>query len=286
MEMNIIVRYSSAGPNALPYRLTKLIIVSGGSPSQRKAVLEETKFFICRHEEYYKNQIVSNLKSLHQRGEAEAGVGRDAPGGPPPGPDGAGAGLHGGGGQLQGGVGPNLLQGGVGINLLQGGVGPDLLQGGVGPNLLEGDIQGLLRDLGQVLGRAAEDSEVGHQREEGEGDESNGHKVDDGIRAAGNLLAGQVEPRGVGREGGVSDVEHHGADNKADSEDSTPSEAADLAHDGVGLDGQDRTEITISGPKTHKPRNKAKMCLVMRCVMMTCITQLMPEAKANHQRAE
>ena len=268
MENNIIVRYSSAGPNALPYRLTKLIIVSGGSQSQRRAVLEETKFFICRHEEYYKVQIVSNLKSLHQRGEAEAGVGRDAPGGPPPGPDGAGAGLHGGGGHLQGGVGPNLLQ------------------GGVGPNLLQGDIQGLLLDLGQVLGRAAEDSEVGHQREEGEGDKSNGHKVDDGIRAAGNLLAGQVEPRGVGREGGVSDVEHHGADDKADLEGSTTSEATDLAHDDIKLDGQDRTEITISGPKTHKPRNKAEMCLVMRCAMKQCITQLMPEAKANHQRAE
>ena len=282
MEMNIIVRYSSAGPNALPYRLTKLIIVSGGSPSQRNTVLEETKFFICRHEEYYKVQIVSNLKSLHQRGEAEAGVGRDAPGGPPPGPDGAGAGLHGGGGQLQGGVGPNLLQGGVGINLLQGGVGPDLLQGGVGPNLLEGDIQG----LGQVLGRAAEDSEVSHQREEGEGDESNGHKVNDGIRAAGNLLARQVEPRGVGREGGVSDVEHHGGDDKADPEGPTPSDAADLSHDDIELKGQDRTEITISGPKTHKPRNKVKRCLVTRCIMLQCISQLMPEAKANHQRAE
>ena len=257
MENNIIVRYSSAGPNALPYRLTKLIIVSGGSQSQRRAVLEETKFFICRQEEYYKVQIVSNLKSLHQRGEAEAGVGRDAPGGPPPGPDGAG--LHGGG---------------------------RYLQGGVGPNLLKGDIQGLLLDLGHVLGRAAEDSEVGHQREEGEGDKSNGHKVDDGIRAAGNLLAGQVEPRGVGREGGVSDVEHHGADDKADLEGFTSSEAADLAHDDIKLDGQDRTEITISGPKTHKPRNKVKMCLVMRCAMKQCITQLMPEAKANHQRAE
>ena len=257
MENNITVRYSSAGPNALPYRLTKLIIVSGGSQSQRRAVLEETKFFICRQEEYYKDQIVSDLKSLHQRGDAEAGVGGDAPGGPPPGPDGAG--LHGGGGYLQ---------------------------GGVGPNLLKGDIQGLLLDLGQVLGRAAEDSEVGHQREEGEGDESNGHKVDDGIRAAGNLLAGQVEPRGVGREGGVSDVEHHGADDKADLEGSTTSEATDLAHDDIKLDGQDRTEITISGPKTHKPRNKVKMCLVMRCAMKQCITQLMLEAKANHQRAE
>lgn len=257
MENNIVVRYSSAGPNALPYRLTKLIIVSGGSQSQRRAVLEETKFFICRQEEYYKVQIVSNLKSLHQRREAEAGVGRDAPGGPPSGP--VGAGLHGGGGYLQGGVGPNLLQ---------------------------GDIQGLLLDLGQVLGRAAEDSDVGHQREEGEGDKSNGHKVDDGIRAAGNLLAGQVEPRGVGREGGVSDVEHHGADDKADLEGSTTSEATDLAHDDIKLDGQDRTEITISGPKTHKPRNKVKMCLVMRCAMKQCITQLMLEAKANHQRAE
>ena len=286
MDVNIIVRYSSAGSNALLYRLAKLMFVSGGSPSQRKAVLEETKFFICRNEEYYKMNIVSNLKSLHQRGEAEAGAGRDAPRGPPPGPDGAGVVLHGGGGQLKGGVGPNLLQGGVGINLLQGGVGPDLLQGGVGPNLLEGDIQGLLRDLGQVLGRAAEDSEVSHQREEGEGDESNEHKVDDGIRAAGNLLARQVEPRGVGREGGVSDVEHHGGDDKADPEGPTPSDAADLSHDDIELKGQDRTEITISGPKTHKPRNKVKMCLVMRCVMLQCITQLMPEAKANHQRAE
>ena len=160
------------------------------------------------------------------------------------------------------------------------------LRAGVGLNLLQGDVQGLLLNLGQALGRAAEDSEVGHQREEGEGDESNGHKVDDGIHAAGNLLAGQVEPRGVGREGGVSDVEHHGGDDKADSEGSTPSDAADLAHDDIKLDDQDRTEITISGPKTHKPRNKAKMCLVVRWVMKQCITRLMPEAKANHQRAE
>ena len=84
----------------------------------------------------------------------------------------------------------------------------------------------------------------------------------------------------------MSDVEHHGGDDKADPEGPTPSDAADLSHDDIELEGQDRTEMTISGPKTHKPRNKVKMCLVMRCVMLQCITQLMPEAKANHQRAE